>query len=65
MNAMVNQRDEPVVEESLFRCWSRTATDEERDTAIGLILEHLGLEIVSTNATKHGNTELELRKGSS
>lgn len=58
----VNQKGEPVVETELFKCWSDTATDTERDTAISLILEHLGLEIVRTNATKHGNTELELRK---
>ncbi|OOV05785.1 hypothetical protein RF819_02835 [Rhodoferax fermentans] len=58
----VNQRGEPVVEEHLFRYGIRSATDDERDTAIVLILEHLGLVIVKTNATKHGTTELELRK---
>lgn len=46
----------------LFTLWSDRATDDERDKAIGLILEHLGMEIVRTNETKHGTTEIELRK---
>jgi len=57
-----NQMDEPVEETQLFEFWCDTATDKERDTAISLILGHLGLKIVRTNATKHGTTELELRK---
>jgi hypothetical protein len=56
-----NQIDEPIEETPLFRCWGEQATDDERDAAIGLILGHLGLKIVRTNATKHGTTELELR----
>jgi hypothetical protein len=60
----VNQNDDPVEETLMFQCWSDAATSQERDTAIGLILEHLGMEIVRTNATKHGNVELELRKAS-
>ncbi len=57
-----NQVDEPVTEDMLFTCWGERATDDERDKAIGLILQHLGMTIVRTNATKHGTTELELRK---
>lgn len=37
-------------------------TDEERDTAIALLCEHLGVEVWRTNKTKHGNVEIELRK---
>lgn len=59
----VNQRDEPIEETTLFGgAWCDPATDAERDEAIALILRHLGCTIVRTNATKHGNTELELRK---
>lgn len=57
-----NQKGEPVEETPLFWGWSDPATDAERDEAIGMILRHMGMKIVRTNATKHGNTELELRK---
>lgn len=60
--ALVNQKGEPVEETTLFRMWGETATDEERDTAIFLILDHLKMKVVRTNATKHGNVELVLRK---
>lgn len=58
----VNQNGDPVQEVTLFECWSEPSTALERDTAIGLILNHLGMTIVRTNATRHGNAELELRK---
>lgn len=58
----VNQNYEPIEETTLFESWSDPATNAQRDTAIGLILQHLGMTIVQTNATKHGTTELELRK---
>jgi hypothetical protein len=60
--SLVNQNGELVHEETLFEGWSIPATPAEKDTAIGLILNHLGMTIVRTNATKHGNVELELRK---
>jgi hypothetical protein len=59
-----NHNDELVQETLMFKCWSDAATEQERDTAINLILEHLKMEIVKTNATKHGTVELELRKES-
>ncbi len=59
--ALVNQKDEAVEETQLFRPWSDTATDAERDEVIGLLLEHFRLEAWRTNATKHGNVEIELR----
>lgn len=58
---MVNQNGDAIDETPLFRIWSDPATDEERDQAIALILGHLGMQVVRTNATKHGNTELEIR----
>lgn len=50
------------VEETMFKCWSDSAADAERDEAIGLILHHLNMTIVRTNRTKHGNIELVLRE---
>lgn len=59
----VNQRGDPIAEEFVFgHVGDATPTDQDRNDAIALILEHLGLEIISTNATKHGDTVLELRK---
>jgi len=59
----VNSMDQPVVEDELFQVWSQTtATDLEVREAIGLLLQHLQLKIVRTNATKHGNVELELER---
>ena len=53
---------DPVEETQLFKLWSDSATDDERDTAISMILDYLQMEIVRTNATKHGTTEIVLRK---
>lgn len=61
----VNQNGEQLEESTLYASWAagtHDRSDEERDTAICLLCEHLGVEIVRTNATKHGNTELILRK---
>jgi hypothetical protein len=62
--SLTNQNGDPVVEETLFEYWSIQATPKEQDRAIGLILNHLGMQIVRTNATKHGTVELELRRES-
>ena len=59
---MLNQKSEEVEEDVLFKCYSPRATEADRDEAIGLILEHLNCQIVRTNATKSGATELEIRK---
>ena len=58
----INRLGDPVEETQLFKLWSDRATDDERDTAISMILDYLQMEIVRTNATKHGTTELELRE---
>ena len=58
----VNQLGEPVEETQLFQIGCDSATDYERDTAISMILDYLQMEIVRTNATKHGTTELVLRE---
>lgn len=61
--ARVNQMGEPVEESELFphgfnyQSWSK----EDLATALGLLCSHLKIEIVRTNATKHGATELVLR----
>lgn len=62
---MVNQAGEPVKEELLYTSWGdapESVTNDERDKAIALLCEHLGVCVYRTNATKHGTTELVLRK---
>lgn len=60
-----NARGERINEEQLFAHIGQAAytyiTDQDRNDAIALILNHLGLIVVATNATKHGDTELQLR----
>lgn len=60
----LNQAGQPVVEELLYAhgMTFEPATEEERDKAIALVCQHLGVEIVRTNATKPGTTEVVLRK---
>lgn len=63
MTHRVNTRGEPVEERHLFAyvgAWP-TPSDKERDAAIALLCERLGVEIWSTNVTNHGNTIVELR----
>lgn len=59
----VNQRGEEVEETTLFpygHAWEKW-TPEELAQAVALLCQHAGVEIVRTNATKHGNAELVLR----
>lgn len=56
-----NQRGEPIVENQLF-CDNREHTDEQRNGAIALLCEYLGVAIVETNATESGNLQLQLRR---
>jgi hypothetical protein len=59
---IVNQNGDEVIETTLFTPWvHEDVTDDERDHVIALILQHLGLEAVRTNATKRGHTEVDLR----
>lgn len=58
----MNQNGDPVMEDELFQSWSDRATQSQVEEAIGLLLRYLNLEVWRTNATKHGNTELELRE---
>lgn len=64
----VNQRGQPVREEIIYTSWgtvhalTTTITDDMRDQAIALLCEKLKVEIVLTNATKHGDTEVVLRE---
>lgn len=55
-----NQAGLPVQEDTIIFGWD-SVTDQERDEAIKLILTHLKMKVVRTNATKHGTTEIELR----
>lgn len=55
----VNQKGELVVEEILYLGLTRINEDELHEI-VDLILEHLQLRAVRTNATKHGNTEIRL-----
>jgi len=62
----VNQKGEPVQEDTIYSyfgnvCASMPITEDVRDKAIALLCEKLQVEIVLTNATKHGTTELVLR----
>jgi len=56
---MVNQRGEPVLEDYLYDFSS--VSHDELQTIVFAILDHLKLEALRTNATKHGNTELIVR----
>jgi len=56
---MVNQRGEPVQEDYLYPGDLR---DGELEQALFMLLQHLNLDLVRTNATKHGNVELDLRR---
>lgn len=57
-----NQNGDPVVEDLLFPgCW-QTVTLDDLQSAISLLCERLNVEIVRTNATKHGNVEVVLRE---
>ena len=58
----VNTNGDEIEETKMFQMWCGEHTDEERDMAISLLLDHFNLEIVRTNATKHGTTEMVLRK---
>lgn len=56
----VNQNGQPIVEEPLFVDWATaTPTDDERDQVIAFLLEKFEVRVIRTNATKHGNTELQ------
>jgi hypothetical protein len=58
----VNTNGDPVEETQMFQIWCGDHTDEERDMAIYLLLDHFNLEIIRTNATKRGNAEMVLRE---
>lgn len=56
---MVNQNGEPVQENFLYPGDLR---EGELEQALFLLLRHLNIDLVRTNATKHGNVELDLRR---
>jgi len=60
MTRLVNQRGEPVYERTVAGCGVEPNEAELR-TVVSMLLDHLNLEAVLTNATKHGTCEIELR----
>jgi len=58
----INQKGDPIKESPVFTSWHRTDNPEEIAISINLLMDHLGLEVWKTNATKHGEYGLELRK---
>jgi hypothetical protein len=56
---IVNQEGQEVNEEVLR--WADQLDDDTTKQLILLTIQHLKLEAVRTNATKHGNTEILLR----
>lgn len=58
----VNQRGEEVDGHQVFYVGDDFHSSTEQSDAIALLCEHLGIEIWSTNATKHGDRQLVLRK---
>ena len=58
-----NQAGSPVEEEMLYAHGMTfgAVEDKDRDAAIALLCRHFGVEVVRTNATKHGTTEVVLR----
>ena len=57
---IINQNGEEVFTKDITH--SRDFRDEdELAEALLLVIEHLGLDLVRTNDTKHGETELQLK----
>ena len=56
----VNTNGDPVEETVMFIGDYHTL--EECEKAICLLLDHFNLEVVRTNATKHGTTDVVLRE---
>lgn len=57
--SMVNQAGDEIMEEVIFL--PSMFEHGEVEAALLLLAEHLGMRFVRTNATKHGNVELQLR----
>jgi hypothetical protein len=61
----VNQAGDPIEEEQVFAYVGddyKPRSDQDRNDAIALLCDHLKVEIWRTNATKHGDVQLVLRK---
>lgn len=61
----VNQQGHAIDECQLFSYVGESGTlitDQDRNDAIALLCQHLGVQIWRTNATKHGHVELVLWK---
>lgn len=60
--ALVNPRGKPVETTVLLPYGSEHLSPEELHEALNLLCEHLGIKIIRTNATKQGNTEIQLKQ---
>lgn len=58
----VNQMGDEIQEHPIFTAFHASSDIGHIQQTIELLLEHLGLEVWETNATKHGAFELQLRK---
>lgn len=58
----VNQRGDPISETQIFPSYGTEVDTEDLHEALNMLCEHLGVAIVRTNATKHGHSQLQLRK---
>lgn len=54
----VNQRGERVIERHIYM---PDASPYEVQQVLAQLIERMSLHVVETNATKHGNTEIQLR----
>lgn len=56
-----NQRGDEIEETVLSQYWPDDVTDDQMRQVVFGLLEHLKLEAVRTNATKHGDTQVVIR----
>jgi DNA primase len=58
--SLVNQRGDPAAEEAIM--FPGDFEGDELRQAVLLLAERLGVEIIRTNATKHGDTQIQLKE---
>ncbi|WP_087865086.1 hypothetical protein [Comamonas thiooxydans] len=59
---LVNQQGNPAHTEVLLPYGSEQLSPSDLQEALSMLYEHLGVQLVRTNCTKHGHTELQLRQ---
>lgn len=59
----VNNLGHPIYEEHIYPyCYESSENSRYQSAAIAALCEYLNVEIYKTNATKHGNEEVKVRK---